>query len=190
MCDPRTQAYNQRSQCCDCIIGYAKVSGQGCNGVCSPICAANEDFIQGRCVCKPGFNLINNFCTKCPDGQFYDVYQLICRIQCGTNQIYNYNTNKCDCAAGYYIVQGICSKCPPGYTYHIYTTTCRIIPCQGVNEYYSNITGTCVCKPQYNRINGVCTSCPPGYYFDSYSGNCLCKPGYVERGGFCKPVCG
>jgi hypothetical protein len=38
-CNPRTQVYNQKAQCCDCIEGYHKVSGQGCNGVCTPICS-------------------------------------------------------------------------------------------------------------------------------------------------------
>ena len=188
-CDPKTQVYNQNSQCCDCIEGYKKVSGQGCNGVCSPICAQNEDFILNRCVCKPGYYLINNFCTQCPDGQFYDIYQRICRIKCGTNQVYNFASGKCDCADGYYIVQGICSKCQAGETYNEYTMTCTIVPCQGVNEYYSPITKTCICKPQYVRIRGVCTNCNPGYYYDSYSDQCLCKPGYLELNGFCNPVC-
>ena len=189
ICDAKTQAYNAKTQCCDCIQGYKKSNGQGCNGVCAPICSSNEDFILNRCVCKPGYFLVNNFCVQCPEGQFYDIYQRICRVQCGTNQVFNYNSNQCECAKDYYIVQGICSKCPTGFTYQVYTQTCLIAPCPGVNEYYSNITETCVCQPQYVRINNVCTNCNPGYYFDSYSGKCLCKPGYVEKGGFCNPIC-
>lgn len=188
-CDPKTQNYNQKSQCCDCISGYQKQSGQGCNGVCTPLCAVNEDWIGNRCVCKPGYYLINNFCTQCPEGQFYDVYQMVCRIQCGTNQVYNFNSGKCDCAQGYYIVQGICSQCQPGETYDVYSETCSIVPCQGVNEYYSTSTQTCVCKAQYVRIQGVCTNCNPGYYYDAYSDRCLCKPGYKEKGGFCVSLC-
>ena len=176
-------------QCCDCIDGYRKVSGQGCNGVCSPICNINEDWISGRCVCKPGFYLINNFCTQCPTGQIYDIYQRVCRVQCGTNQVYNFNSGKCDCAPGYYIVQGACSRCLAGEIYDEYKQTCNVLPCTAVNEFYSNITNQCICKAQYVRIRGVCTNCPPGYYYDSYSDQCLCKPGFRETNGFCKPIC-
>jgi len=189
ICDPKTQVYDQANQCCNCIDGYKKASGQRCNGVCTPLCAVNEDYIRGRCVCKPGYYLINNFCTQCPKGQFYDVYQRVCRIQCGTNQVYNFNTGKCDCAQGFYIVQGICSKCQPGEIYDEYKRECIITACQGVNEFYSVSTQTCICLPQYVRIQGVCTNCSPGYYYDSYSDRCLCKPGYVEKGGFCDPIC-
>ena len=190
ICDPKTQVYDQKNQCCLCIDGYRKVSGQGCNGVCTPVCAVNEDWIQGRCVCKPGYYLVNNYCTQCAAGQFYDVYQRVCRIQCGTNQLYNFNTGKCDCAQGYYIVKGICSKCQPGETYDAYKQECSIVTmCQGINEFYSASTQTCVCLPQYVRIQGACTNCSPGYYYDSFSDRCLCKPGYVEEGGFCNPIC-
>lgn len=158
--------------------------------MCSPICSSNQDFIGGRCVCKPGYFLINNFCTQCPQGQIYDVYQRLCRVQCGSNQVYNFNSGKCDCAAGFYIVQGACSKCLPGETYNEYTKTCSVVPCKGLNEYFSESTQQCVCEPQYVRIRGVCTNCPPGYYYDSYSDQCLCKPGYRQVGGFCKSVCG
>jgi proprotein convertase subtilisin/kexin type 5 len=188
-CDSKTQVYNQKLQCCDCIDGYQKVSGQGCNGVCTPICNINEDWISGRCVCKPGFFLINNFCTQCPAGQIYDIYQRVCRVQCGTNQVYNFNSGKCDCAQSYYIVQGACSQCLTGETYDSYTQTCSVVPCQGVNEFYSASTQQCVCKSMYVRIKGVCTNCPPGYYYDSYSDQCLCKPGFKEVGGFCNPIC-
>ena len=144
---------------------------------------------MNRCVCKPGFYLINNYCTKCPNGQFYDVYQRICRVKCGPNQVYNFHSGKCDCAVGYYIVQGICSKCEPTETYNEYTQTCHIAPCPGINEFYSETTETCICKPRYVRIRGVCTNCNPGQYYDSYSDRCLCKPGYRQYNGYCKPVC-
>ena len=189
ICDPKTQVYDQANQCCNCIDGYKKASGQRCNGVCTSLCAVNEDWIQGRCVCKPGYYLINNFCTQCPTGQFYDVYQRVCRIQCGTNQIYNFNTGKCDCAQGFYIVQGICSKCQPGELYDEYKKECIVSACQGVNEFYSVSTQTCICQYQYVRIQGVCTNCSPGYYYDSYSDRCLCKPGFIEKAGFCEAIC-
>lgn len=188
-CNATTQVYDQKNQCCDCIEGYHKVSGQGCNGVCTPICATNQDWINGRCVCKPGYYLINNFCTQCPAGQFYDIYQRVCRVQCGTNQVYNFNSGKCDCAQGYYIVQGACSRCLHGETYDEFKQICSNIPCQGVNEFYSETTGQCVCKPEYVRVRGVCTNCPPGYYYDSYSDQCLCKPGYKQVNGFCQAIC-
>ena len=188
-CDPKTQFYNQMSQCCDCKEGYKKTSGQGCQGKCIPICSVNEDYILNRCVCKPGFYLINNFCTQCPEGQFYDIYQRICRIKCGTNQVYNFNSGKCDCAQGYYIVNGICSQCRPDETYNEFTKTCYITPCPGVNEYYSETTQTCICRPEYVRIKGVCANCNPGQYYDSYSDRCLCKPGYAEKQGFCEAIC-
>ena len=149
----------------------------------------NEDWIGNRCVCKPGYYLINNYCTKCPEGQFYDVYQRICRIHCGTNEVYNFHSGKCDCDKGFYMVNGICSKCAPGETYDEYTQTCSIPPCPGHNEEYSPITQTCICKINYVKIRGVCTNCNPGYYYDSYSDRCLCKPGYKDMGGYCKPVC-
>lgn len=188
-CNATTQVYNHESGCCDCIEGYHKIHGQGCNGVCTPICNVNEDFVRDRCVCKPGFYLINNYCTRCPEGQFYDIYQAICRVKCSTNQVYDFNSNKCVCAQGYYLVQGACSKCLQGETYDAFTQTCRRTPCQGVNEYFSEITEQCICKTPYVRIKGVCTLCPPGYYYDSYSDQCLCKPGYKLVGGFCEPMC-
>lgn len=132
-CNATTQVYDQKTRCCNCIDGYHKVAGQGCNGVCTPICTATQDWVGGRCTCKPGYYLINNFCVQCPQGQFYDVYQLICRAQCGTNQVYDFLANKCVCATGYYVIQGICSICPTGYTYSNYTQTCTIVPCPGEN---------------------------------------------------------
>jgi hypothetical protein len=188
-CDSRSQVYDQKTQCCVCNEGYQKAPGQGCQGVCSPICSATEDYINGRCVCKPGFYLINNFCVQCPDGQYYDIYQRVCRVKCGTNEVYNFNTQKCDCAQGFYLVQGICNQCQAGQTYNSYSQTCSITPCPGVNEFFSNTTQTCICQPQYVRIRGVCTNCNPGQYYDSYSDRCLCKPGYTENNGFCIAQC-
>jgi len=119
-CNPKTQVYDQKNQCCDCKSGYFKTAGQGCNGVCIPRCTDNEDWLGNRCACKPGFYLINNFCTKCPEGQIYDIYERVCKIQCGHNQVYNFNSGKCDCIKGFVIIQGTCSKCPEGLEYDEY----------------------------------------------------------------------
>lgn len=144
---------------------------------------------MNRCSCKPGYYLINNYCTQCPSGQFYDIYQRICRIKCNTNQVYNFNSGKCDCAVGYYIINGICSQCEAEETYNEYSQSCNRVPCKGINEVFSESTQTCICSSRYIRIRGVCTNCNPGQYYDSYSGRCLCKPGYIEKNGFCNPTC-
>ena len=188
-CNMTNQVYNQESGCCDCIEGYHKIHGQGCKGQCVPKCNVNEDWVGDRCVCKPGFYLINNFCTKCPEGQFYDIYTSQCRVKCSTNQVYDHDSSRCVCARGYYLVQGACSRCMDGETYDEFTQTCRRVPCLGLNEYFSEVTQQCICKTPYVRVRGVCTLCPPGYYYDHYAGQCLCKPGYKQVGGLCEPLC-
>jgi hypothetical protein len=72
--------YSAVTQQCVCNDGF--ISNLG---LCIAACNPYEQWVNGKCICKPGYYLIGFSCGVCPPTQTYDATYRICRTRCKTN---------------------------------------------------------------------------------------------------------
>ena len=78
---------------------------------CDSICGPNAHYMDGSCVCYPGYNVFGQSCRACPKGTTYNSDSQTCDSICGTNEAFD--GSKCICSQNYYNISGACGKCPP-----------------------------------------------------------------------------
>ncbi len=167
-----------------CYICPAGTQADFKNKACSPICKANEELVNGICVCIFGYSRIINICVN----------------NCGVNQVWN--GNSCDCILGTSKINGVCRKCPPNAlinqnkdscicppstTFDDEAILCANIVCAPGTVYNSSSkvcesickfnevwnSGSCVCKSNFYRIGSNCLQCRNGTGYNSSAGICV-----------------
>ena len=75
---PENSAYNEMTQCCVCFDGYMLNPKTGeCDK--QPECPQNSERMNGRCVCKDGYNYDEKgMCVKCSANQMFDGLKCVC----------------------------------------------------------------------------------------------------------------
>lgn len=123
---PENSAYNEMTQCCVCFDGYMLNPKTGeCDK--QPECPQNSERMNGRCVCKDGYNYDEKgMCVKCSANQMFDGLKCVCMSgyvrnengmcmkivipTCKQNEMYDEQSKMCVCMKGYEMVKGQCKK--------------------------------------------------------------------------------
>lgn len=148
------EVFNPTTRYCDCADGFYPI-----NGICGKCkkgyyyddmqltcigtnpCSINQYLLNGKCVCLPGLNVIQNICQRCPENQTYAPAYDACRcsttytlvngsciiVKCGDNQVYSAEQQACVCAFGFYLINGTCGQCAGNEVYSSITQACSVL---------------------------------------------------------------
>lgn len=141
---------------------------------CPPLCHANAEGRDGKCVCLKNFYREDSSngikCVPCPPNEVRSDYA---------------NERKCICKDGYWRKKGKCVECPPGSSgTNGYCNKCQVntIAPRG------GMTNCRPCPPgAYSIFEGGtrCTRCAAGQFVTKAGGCGKCAPGFRVRNGEC-----
>jgi len=123
---PSGALWSSQSNTCIFVCGQNSIYNSSVNAcVCNP----GYGILSGQCqTCPNSYFISNGYCVTCPVNSapnpttnncdcltgFYTNQYGICTQKCGTNEIYDTNSQQCLCLQGLGRVNGVCTVCPAG----------------------------------------------------------------------------
>ncbi len=157
--------------CNQCAIGFL-IDATG--KICQPIvCAVNQVFLHGQCVCALGYYLSGSTCALCT------------QKNCATC-----NVGSClTCVDGYVIQSGSCASCIQNCKTCTTTASCSVC-FKGFFYDSSSLTCTQTGYPilSYTIISNTAILCSVGCVSCTSASTCAsCGPGFSLRTTYCVP---
>lgn len=178
------------------------------NGYCGT-CPTNSRYINGKCTCNLGMNMINGRCmATCRNGQLIDVtgYCYYCPISeepkdgvcvCQPGLIRVNGVCKMNCGEGRVEIQGVCAVCVLGTIYNPVTKACicprgTFMNSYGICEPYISAVPVCDEGKYYSTSSYKCELCPQGCRSCTNASTCIrCQlEGFYPQGPTCMSRCG
>ena len=156
---PSRSTWNPQLNICQCEFSDQHVI----NGFCQP-CSRYSQWNGSDCVCDPGFNKVEDFCTKdCPENETWNGISCLCNrnffrvrgncVQCGENARYNALTQVCVCKEGW-VGDGFNCVCPSGR----FVIDGNCVTCDP-NSFYSDSQQACLCRDGFHGNYALCEQC-------------------------------
>ncbi|KAK9895237.1 hypothetical protein P389DRAFT_205291 [Cystobasidium minutum MCA 4210] len=198
------EAFDSRSNSCVCAPSCSRNSRN--SNRCEPSCGENQEYKNGSCQCKSGFELHNNKCIlSCKEYETYDERSktCVCAPSCSRNSRNNnrcepscgdneeYKNGGCQCVAGFERPSGQSKRHTSGgnnNNNHNNNNKCQPI-CKRAHEVISGNTCKCETGYRYNSSKQCEAICDASKHEVYSNGQCKCTDGYTKKNGQCKPIC-